>query len=118
MIPWILISIAVLLAILVILAIVVKMNTKKKHRKTDYYSWFIIGIVWLCAGVPLKNYALSVIGLVFMVLGLTHKKEWKKNRVRWSDLDDQERKARIWIMVVLGLLVLVGLAIFLFGTRL
>ena len=35
---------------------------QKKKRPIDYYNLFIIGIVWIGAGIPLKNYALSVVG--------------------------------------------------------
>jgi len=115
MIPWIIISIAVLIATIAILAIIVRQNTKRKHRKIDYYAWFTIGIIWLAAGIPLKNYGLSAMGLIFMIIGLANKSKWKSNRVRWSDLDKNERKVRLSVMVVLGALVLAGIVVFFFA---
>jgi len=113
MIPWIIISIAILVAIIAILAIFIRLHTKKKHRKIDYFSWFVIGIVWLGAGIPLDNYGLSVMGLIFMIIGLANKSKWKANRVRWSDLDKDEKKARTWVFIVLGVLLLFGMVLFL-----
>ena len=56
-----------------------------------------------------------IMGLGFMALGLSHKKEWKKNREanKWENLSKQEKKIRIWILVALGILVLAGLIAFL-----
>ena len=112
-IPWIIISILILLIALAVLAILA-FKTRGKKRPIDYYSWFTIGIVWLVVGIPLKNYALSLVGAVFMIISLVHRKEWKKNREanRWENLTKKERKFRLWLMIItllLGIIVAAGI---------
>ncbi|MGC9310200.1 MAG: hypothetical protein ACP5E4_00580 [Candidatus Aenigmatarchaeota archaeon] len=82
---------------------------EKNKRPPDYYNLFIIGIIWLAVGLPFQNYALAGLGLAFMLAGLAHKKDWEKNRVRWSDLTPEEKKLRMAVTVALGILVLLGL---------
>ena len=105
MIPWILISIAVLILLLAVVAILIR----KKHKTPpDYYNLFLIGMMWVVIGIPLKNHVLWSLGLVFMIAGLVHKKDWKKNRRRWKDMDKDERIIAMIIMIILGILVLLG----------
>jgi len=113
--PWIIISIGVLIILLAIVALFVKKTQKGKQRPTDYYTFFIIGIIWIAIGFPLDNYALSIIGLIFTIWGLAHKSEWKKNHeaCKWENLSKQERKFKIWLIVGLGILLLIGLIAFL-----
>lgn len=103
--PWILISV---LIVLILLAIVAVWFKKKNKRPTDYFTLFIIGIIWMGFGIPLKNYALSVAGTFLMVIGLVNKGKWDANRIHWSDLTEEEKKMRKFIMVVLGILLLAG----------
>ena len=62
---WILIAIFTIIVILAFLAI---LATKGKKRPTDYYSFFIMGILWTGAGIPLKLYPLSVMGIIFLMI--------------------------------------------------
>ncbi|MBW2982439.1 LPXTG cell wall anchor domain-containing protein [Candidatus Woesearchaeota archaeon] len=108
-IPWILIAIA---GIIILLAAVVLLIRRKKKIPPDYYVFFIIGITWLPLGLVFKNPAFWGMGLIFMAIGLAHKKEWKKNHKTWKQLDKEERKIRIMLLIVLGILVLAGLVLF------
>ncbi len=112
--PWILIAIAVFVVIFGILAVLAARARKRKNRPIDYFSWFIIGIIWVAAGlIGFDNMPFFfIMGLVFMIIGLVHKKEWKKNHEanKWKNLSKQEKKIRIWILLILGILVLAGLA--------
>ena len=112
MIPWILISIGILLVVLAVLAIVAFKFSKKKH-KPDYYAFFIIGIIWFPIGVAMKNYALWIMGLVFFILGLANKDKWESNKIKWGKLTKQEKILRVIVIIFLGLLVLAGLGVFL-----
>jgi len=110
MIPWILIAVAVLILLLAVAAIFIR----KKHKTPpDYYNLFIIGMMWVVIGIPLKNNVLWMMGLVFMTAGLVHKKDWKKNRRRWKDMDKDERIISIIVMILLGVLVLLGFVVLL-----
>lgn len=105
--PWIMISIGILLVLLGVVAVIVKRKTK---RPVDYRAFFIMGVVWLPLGVIFDNYAFTVMGIVFMVLGLAHKKEWKKNHKPWSKMSKQEKRLKLWIIISLLIVFLAGLA--------
>ena len=112
---WILISVAVLVIILAVLA-ALALKSRGKEHKPDYYTFFIMGIVWSGAGIPLAtttgNYGFFAIGLVFLAIGLANRDKWETNRKTWRDMENTERKIMTWVMVIMGLLVLVGLVFF------
>lgn len=115
-IPWILISVGVLIGILAIVAV---FATKGKKRPTDYYSFFVMGIIWLPFGIimsltndlPIGNIFI-LLGLTYSIIGLLNKDKWKKNRRILKTMNKDERKMIFVIMVILGLLVLAGLIAF------
>jgi hypothetical protein len=100
---WLLIAIGVLVILLGIIAIWV--NRGKKHEP-DYYTFFIMGIIWLAVGIPLDNSALFIMGLVFMAVGLANKNKWKKKQKTWSKMNKKERKIMV-ILILIGLVLLV-----------
>ena len=106
---WILISIAILILLFAVIAII---NKRKAKRPTDYYSLFLIGIIWLAIGIPVNNYVLWSLGILFTIVGLVNKKKWKENRVTWKDLSPEERKLKKWIIVILGILLLAGVVMY------
>ncbi len=113
------ISIIIILGIIFILSL--KKNKGKKHEP-DYYLFFILGIVWIGAGVPLGTtsnfWTLSIMGLVFMIIGLSHKKEWKKQkRICWKDLSKKEKQIKIWALIILAIGVLALVFYFIFGAN-
>ena len=96
---------------------------RDKNHKTDYHAFFVMGIIWVGAGIPLmvttNSPALFVMGIVFMVLGLSHHKEWKKNikdrHVQLKNMSKKEKKKHKiirWIMFIALLLGLIALGIF------
>ncbi|MBD3311617.1 MAG: hypothetical protein GF349_03935 [Candidatus Magasanikbacteria bacterium] len=108
--PWILIAVAVLILILAVVAILIN---KDKKRPPDYYTFFIIGLTWIAIGLPLKNYALWIMGLVFTAIGLINKDKWKQNHKKWNQLTDKEKKAKMVLITILGILVLAGFVAYL-----
>ena len=102
---WLLVAVGLLILILGIVYIV---SIRKKKRPVDYYNFFIMGIIWAGAGIPLKNFALSAMGIIFMILGLVNKDKWKQNRRKWKDLTKGERKITLIIMFLLLLLIVAG----------
>jgi prepilin signal peptidase PulO-like enzyme (type II secretory pathway) len=103
--PWIMIAIVLLIIFFGVAAVV--LNTKK--RPPDYYNLFVIGLVWTAIGIPMENYVLSALGLIFLVTGLSHKKSWEKNRRSWGALDEKEKRLTFLVTGVLGALVFFGL---------
>jgi len=105
---WLLITI---FATLVIFAIIFFLIHRKNKFKPDYYVLFLIGLTWIAIGVPLKDYSFSIIGLILFIISLIHRKEWKKRKL--SDLSAAERKSKLILMIILGILVLMGFVMFL-----
>ena len=101
-----------ILALLLILAGVAIYLKKKYKTPTDYYSLFIMGIIWIPLGIPLKNYALSGMGLVFMIIGLVNKKKWNKKKRTWKDLSKEEKKVQKIILIMLSVFLLIGIIAF------
>lgn len=105
-IPWIIISVAFL--ILLFLVIFIIFRRKKKH-KPDYYTFFVVGIIWTIFGIiSRENPLFFIMGLVFMAIGLTHKKDWKKNHKTWKQLDKDEQKLKMWLIIGLAVFVILG----------
>lgn len=107
--PWIILAIIILLAIIGIAVLAI---SKKKEHKPDYYTFFVMGIIWLGAGIPLEMYPLSAMGLIFMITGLIHKDKWKKNHLTWDKMTEAEKRNKMILIGLLLLLVVAGVAAF------
>jgi len=105
---WLLISI---LIVIILLGVVALLVAKKKPEK-DYYSLFIIGVVWVPFGIIMMflepDYFLGtlffLLGWCYFVIGILNKDKWKKKSYLI--------KNKFWrnlIIILLGLGVLVGL---------
>lgn len=111
MMPYIIIG---LITLLILIGLLVFFMARKSGKKqpVDYYTFFIMGIIWVPCGVAIGNWGLVGMGIVFMIMGLVHKDEWKKNHKGWKDFDSKEKKLKILILLVLGLVFLLGLVVF------
>lgn len=96
--PWILISIVVLLIIVLLLFIVFR---KRKKEPTNYYSLFIIGIMWIAIGLATQSYTFAAIGIIFVAMGLSKRKQWKKNREAWAKMSKNKKMLKLIAMVLL-----------------
>lgn len=114
---WLLIVIGVLILLLGIVAIF-SFKKSKKSYETDYYNFFVIGIVWIAIGIPLilfsDNSFFFIMGLAFMAIGFFNKDKWKKNHKKWKQPKKREKNLKIWIIAILGILVLAGLIVLFF----
>ena len=77
--------------------------------ETDYRVFFILGITWLPLGIATDNPAFWGIGALFMVLGLANRDKWKE-QPKWSEMDPEKRKIKIFIIIGLTVL-LVGMVL-------
>ena len=119
---WVIITVAALILILLVFFIAFK---RKEPLKIDYHSFFIMGVIWLAAGIPLMvgfdSPALFIMGLIFTVVGLAHRKEWGQNikdrKNRWKKLSKKDKKRLIWFrwvalsILILGVLV-IGIVVY------
>ncbi|VVB74463.1 Uncharacterised protein [Candidatus Tiddalikarchaeum anstoanum] len=90
--------------------IIIKFGMKKK-TPVDYYSIFIMGVIWLIIGIPLNNSALWELGFIFTIIGLVNKDNWRKDRYDWSKLSRAEIKTRIIIISVGVILAIAGIIV-------
>ena len=109
------IIIGILLLIGSIIAIFATISRRKENRKPNYKAFFIIGVCWLPLGISTGNHVFSIVGLVFMILGITHKKSWK-NQPKWEELSPAEKKVKIALIIFLTLILILGI-IFYFIAR-
>ncbi|MFC1710735.1 hypothetical protein ACFLZJ_01080 [Nanoarchaeota archaeon] len=110
--PWILIAVAVAIVILAILAIFMIRAGKGKRRGPDYYTFFIMGIIFLVFGlVSMENSFFFILGLVLVALGLLNRDKWKKNHRTWKDYNKKEKKLMVWVIVILVILLLAGIVV-------
>jgi len=103
----VLISIAIVLIALAVLAFFV---LRKSGCGVDYYSMFIIGLVWLPVGLILKIPALWILGGILFIVGLVNKKAWRK-RCMWVNMRTGDKWARIIILLALIIILAAGLYI-------
>jgi len=108
---WILVSIAVVIVVLGILAIFFIKAKEGKH-KVDYYSLFIIGVIWVAVGILLNNSALWILGFVFFAIGLANKDKWKKNKTDWKKITKKQRVVLYIAVAMLFLLLVAGIIVF------
>ncbi|MHA1989094.1 MAG: hypothetical protein ACW98D_20930 [Promethearchaeota archaeon] len=97
--------------ILGVLAIVFIKAKEGKH-KVDYYSLFLIGLIWIAVGLPLNNSVLWIIGLVFLIIGLANKDKWKKNKAEWKKMNKRQKNMLYIATVMLFLLLVAGIIVF------
>ena len=108
---WILIFVAVAIVLLGVLAIFFIKSKEGKH-KVDYYSLFLMGIIWLAVGIPLDMTALWALGVVFFIIGLANKDKWKKNRTDWKKITKKQKNILYISIAMLFLLLVAEIIVF------
>lgn len=109
-----------ILALVILFAVIAIIFAKKgKKREADYYALFIMGVTWLPLGLFMWlvgnsgiGNVFSIIGAVYLIIGLKHRKKWKKSRQVSGKLTGKEKRHRVVIVVVLTLLFLIGVVSF------
>lgn len=79
--------------------------------ETNYRAFFIMGLAWLAIGVPLKNPGLYGMGTVFTIVGILNRDKWGQER-GWSDLSLEERRLKLFLVIGLTILLLLGVAVY------
>lgn len=112
-------SLIIILSALILIGLVITIFAiyikKKENIKPNYKALFIIGICWLPLGIATQNYVFTVIGLVFLILGITHRKAWKQ-QPKWSELSPTEKKIKLVLIIFLMLILILGI-IFYFSAK-
>lgn len=115
--PWIILTISIIIIILAVIALVV--TKKKKEKKApNYYSFFLIGLVWFPFGIIMtligENNSLgnifTILGLVYLTIGLANKKDWGENQ----QISKNKNKTTTWIILILLILFITGITAYIF----
>ncbi|MBN2454108.1 hypothetical protein JXB11_01030 [Candidatus Woesearchaeota archaeon] len=104
---WVMLVFLIILLLLLITALVLKRKHKSK-AKLDYYTFFVIGMLWFAFGIVSESVSLSVIGIAFMALGIAHKDRWQQNKWRWKSLSKKERNLAFIAIFTLSLILFLG----------
>jgi hypothetical protein len=91
--------------------IVFAVRKRKRAQTTNYRALFIVGLSFIPVGITTKDYWIWLIGLVFMIISLANRKEWKNER-KWSDLTNPEKAIRFFMMAVGIILLIAGITLF------
>ncbi len=54
-------------------------NPNQGTREPEYRTFFIIGISFVPIGIATGNSVFWIIGLVFLILGITNREKWSNN---------------------------------------
>ncbi len=103
---WIIVGIFVLMALFAIFFL-----RRKRNIPENYKTWFIIGVTWIPLGIATDNHVFTVMGAIFMAIGLKNKSKWKENDVKWSDLSSDGKKVRVILIATALILILAGLVL-------
>jgi hypothetical protein len=112
-IPWIFVGLAVG-ALAVTAGIALMFVTVKRRRgiEPDYRSLYMMGLIWAPIGLVLwltldnpGMIGLSVMGMIFLVIGLANREKWQAGQ-SWADMQPEGKRLRL-ILVGVGLIGLV-----------
>lgn len=109
--------IVALIVILLLAVIAVVINRKDKVTPTDYYTLFILGLVWFILGLITKNIPLISLGLIFIAFGWMKQDKWKKNRFDPNKLNKKERKIWVMTIIILCVLIIIGFVLYILVSK-
>jgi hypothetical protein len=75
--------IAIVLLIVLVLSLVFFVARNRgidTRRIDDYRTFFIIGAAFIPIGIATDNWTFSILGLIFLILGVTNKDKWLDNQ--------------------------------------
>ena len=111
---WLIIGIEVLMILVVVF---IWRANQIKRRPVDYYLFFILGIIWLSFGLATETIGLWMPGLIFTIISLFHRSEWKKNRVRWCDFTEEEKRFRRIAIIALTIMFVLGIVVYYIASK-
>ena len=89
----------IIFAIFVLIALIAVAVKKRRKADYDYYAVFVMGLVWIVFGLIFRNEPLGLMGVLFVIAGLVHKKEWSPRR-DWDGLSSKEKLMKASIISI------------------
>ncbi len=107
----------IVIALIVLSILVATIIISRKYQiQPNFFSFFVIGLIWLPLGLVLRNHFLVIMGAAFLITGLINHKKWQ-TRIKWSELPEPVKRMKIFIVIFLAVLVFAGLAFFLLANQ-
>jgi hypothetical protein len=100
------VAVAVIIVVIAVVYLYLLSRGKIQQKGPDYRSLFFLGLMFFIFGSP-ENPTFYAIGLVFVTAALVNRKKWEK-QPKLSELSPAQRKFRIALIAILGLLALAG----------
>ena len=111
--PWIIMAIIVVLG-LVLMGVFLLRKQRGEDAPTDYRTFFLMGIPFFAVGIATDNPGLWALGLIYSMVGLSHRDEWKDSP-SWGDRSTTEQKRLAILLVLLAGLALVGVTAYFYS---
>ena len=106
-------AIIIVVALLIIgFMIFLTVTKRRRTMATNFRALLIIGFSLIPVGIATKNYWIWLIGIVFMIISLVNRKQWK-NELQWSELPASEKVVRVFLMAIAIILFIAGVTLFL-----
>lgn len=112
--PFITLSILIGIALLAILAIFIFKYKKIDHQEPNYYTLFILGIIFTGAGAAMfttlgpAGGGLFILGIIYLIIGLANKHKWKPEQIP-KQLDKNTRNLVIILVALILLAIILAL---------
>ena len=98
-------------------------QNKGSRRQSDFYQenfyfiLFVMSVLWLMAGMLMRDHTMTGIGLIFVSGGLLNKSEWEGHNFGWGDLNEEARKTIIIMTEAMAISAVSGLLIFYLASK-
>jgi hypothetical protein len=101
--------ILIILILIVIFSIVAFINIKKSGE-VDYYTFFVVGLIWIPFGILASNKTFILFGAGFFITGLVNKENWRTRD--FSELPVNVKRMRVALILFLIFAFLIALGVF------
>ncbi|MBR9690673.1 hypothetical protein GOV08_03230 [Candidatus Woesearchaeota archaeon] len=78
----------------------------------DYFSVFLMGLTWLAISIIFALDSFYILGILFTVIGLSKKHEWKQNYRNWKKYTKEEKPLKIIVMSGLIAMAVLSVAVY------
>jgi len=87
------------------------------YQENFYFILFVMSVLWLLAGLLMRDYTLTAIGFLFVLGGLLNRSEWENHNLGWGNLNEEERKLIMVVTEALAISAISGIVIFYLASK-
>jgi hypothetical protein len=111
------ILVSISLIVLASYAIAIFIRMKKEKYKTDYFALFFLGIIWILVCLAMQKWILTIIGLIFAIISLSEKRNWKKNKMNWRTMKTKEKDYHKMLIIILFAVIIISGSVWWFSVK-